>query len=54
MRWIKNIAHSLMGHEWSKWETFRVSRDADFGTPLVYQSRECYVCGKIKTRCETG
>ena len=52
MRRLKGIAHSLWGHKWSKWKTFKTARDSDFGVPLAYQSKTCEICGKYKTRRE--
>lgn len=40
-------------HKWSDWVVTRRSRDADFGTPIVYQEATCSKCGKVKLRART-
>jgi len=51
MRLLKDLLHKLWGHDWTKWETFRTSRDADFGTDLFFQKRECKICGELQSKC---
>jgi hypothetical protein len=37
-------------HFWTSWRTHVTTRDADFGTLLVVQAKDCRRCGKLKLR----